>query len=560
MVAVGEAGNRTKTEFKVDVARVRAGLPEPERDKALLLVCRDRYDFAVCLVAAWSLGHRVALPPNGQPETLRHMAADDGVQLMLHDSEAGIGLDLRELLGSGQEDDARRSKVGDVAMLSVDPGQHLVTVWTSGSTGEHQRHEKTARQLCGEARVLAREFAMGPGARVLATVPPHHIYGLLFSVLVPLVGGAAFVRGHYLHAGTVAAAVQRWRATILVTVPAHLRALKILERPALDGLLHVVSSGAPLPASSAAMLRERLGLVATEVLGSTETGGIAVRTGAGPWKPLPGVKIEIEGEKDEGRLLVDSPFLPEHASRPFRTQDVVRRSAGGFEHLGRIDGVVKVGGKRVSLAEVQDRFLAVEGVDDVAVTSVEVGGARGTELVALVVAPGWAAEALRSHLRPWLDPVVIPRRLRLVDAIPRGENGKVMRTRLLQTFESTPSQGPQQMECGPFDETVAGEVTVKLRVPRNLRSLRGHFRGFAVVPGAIQLEQARSSAQMRWPQLGEVARVLRLKFKRTMRPGAELRLVLRYRRAGPLPQVQFIFLDGNGEYSAGSLEFRLDQK
>src|SRR5690606_24867425 len=146
-------------------------------------------------------------------------------------------------------------------------------------------------QLLGEARALVDTFGVREGSRVLAMVPPHHIYGLLFGVLVPLVSGGALYRHTPLMAPEVAAALAM-DIDVLVTVPAHLRALGLApERQ--PPVARIFSSSAPLVPEVAQKLRARFGWTVTEVFGSTETGGIGWRDsgGEGPWTPLPGVEV-----------------------------------------------------------------------------------------------------------------------------------------------------------------------------------------------------------------------------------------------------------------------------
>ena len=560
LVAFGAAGARTAEQLRSDVARVAAVLPDttPGDPREILCVAGDRYHFTVALLAAWQRGHRVALPPNAQPELLREMADDPAISLVIHDTDEMAGLDLRPLLA-----EQSRATWAEPLELSPLPARRpLVTVWTSGSTGEHQRHCKTAGQLFAEALILAEHFGLagaelgGEGAgrvRVVGTVPSHHIYGLLFTVLVPLVSGGSFSRETPLHAGVVRATLIDTRADVLVSVPAHLRALKILDVGQLPPLVRVFSSGAPLPPDTAKSMRVRFGLSVTEVLGSTETGGIASRVSgpelssrpgdradvesvddeAGPeadldrlWTPLPHVRIDVDAEDDAeniGRLIVDSPFLPPDEPRPWPTADrieIVDHVEGRrFRHLGRIDGVVKIGGKRVSLAEIERRLLEIPGVEDAAAWVLEVGGARGRETVAMVVAPGLSPEFLRAELRRWLDPVVIPRRLRLVDSLPREANGKLPRRRLQEAFEA-PKSRVDLPECRLLASEGAA-VQFAVYVPRDLYGLRGHFRVMPIVPGVVQLELARTQAQAHWPELAtrRLAQVLRLKFVRPLRPG-----------------------------------------
>ncbi len=584
LVAFGAAGERSAARLRADVARVAAVIPRQVADdhREILCVASDRYHFTVGLLAAWQRGHRVALPPNVQPDLLQSMADGPAISLVIHDTDELTGLDLRPLLA----EEARATPVDAADLAPLPAARGLVSVWTSGSTGEHQPHRKTAGQLFAEALVLAEHFGLATGradaagtkaagaperrgVRVAATVPSHHIYGLLFSVLVPLVSGGAFLRETPLHAGVVKAALEDTQADVLVSVPAHLRALRILDPGQLPALMRVFSSGAALPAATARMLFGRFGLEVTEVLGSTETGGMASRLSGAQrepalWEPLPHVQIDVG---PEGRLLIDSPFLPPDGPRPWVTADrveLVGREGGRegardggdgerrrFRHLGRIDGVVKVGAKRVALAEIERRLFEIEGVEDAAVTVVEVEGARGRETVGLVVAPGLSPEHLRRELRRWLDPVVVPRRLRLLDALPREPNGKLTRKAMLAELGQTKAR-VRTLSCVRVASRGSDQADYAVYVPRDLYPLRGHFSSFPLVPGVVELELARAEARACWSDLGPLRRVLRLKFVRPLRPGEHLHLRLT-RRGSKVDFCLFTAVDDT--VGVGQLEF-----
>src|SRR5690606_20873196 len=251
-------------------------------------------------------------------------------------TEAGIALKIDTLL-------ADRAELPPLAAAVLPPREMVATVFTSGTTSAMTPWAKTAGQLLGEAAMLGESFAIGHGGRIIGTVPPGHIYGLLYTVLLPLLRGAAFARETPLHAEAIAARVASHRAEVLVTVPAHLRAFETVDP--MRSLSRVFASTAPLPEEVAARFASRHGLAVTEILGSTETGGIAwrTRTPGARFTPLEGVRVAVDAE---GRLLVDSPYVDARFERPFRTADLAELDEHGrFLHLGRADGVVKVGGK-----------------------------------------------------------------------------------------------------------------------------------------------------------------------------------------------------------------------
>lgn len=553
LVAFGPGGERTVGELLSDVVAVSRRLPPATDGSHVAVACRDRYVFCVALLAAWEAGHAVALPSNGRPETVAAVAARAEVLALVHDVDGAAGLDLRPLLAAGLP-------AGRLAPIA--PDRVIATVFSSGSTGDFQPSAKTAGQLIGEADALHATLGVTAGERLLVSVPPNHVYGLLFGVLLPLRSGGAFGRDLPLHAETLAARVSEG-ATTLISVPAHLRGLEVLSAGRLHGLARVVSSTAPLPAETADMLRTRHGLTVVEALGSTETGGIAWRNRGpdAPWQPLPGVTIAVD---PDGHLLVTSPFLDAGVDAPFRTSDrVAMREGGGFDHLGRVDDVVKVGGRRVSLAHLARRLRDIDGVEDAAVISVADDG-RNARLLAAVVAPGRAAADLRLALGRWFEPSLVPRRFRFVAALPREATGKLTRASLLALFDSDPAREASPtltLEVGAHthSERREGErhhVThsFELRVPEDLYYFRGHFPEAPILPGIVQLHEAvlPRIVEVR-PGLGRLLRVQRLKFRRPIRPGEHLTLALTY--AADVPEVDFTLAKGETPCASGRLIF-----
>jgi len=416
-VAVGAEGEVGVEALLRDVAALSAALPGSSPGSEVLILCTDRYRFAASLLAAWQRGHVAALPPNAQAETVRLLAGSPNVAACLHDGGAEVGIDARAIAPA----------MLPAVLQAVEAGRTLVTIYSSGSTGREKACSKTALQLLGEAELLRASFSIGPRDRVLATVPPHHLYGLLFGLLVPLVSGAAFARSTPLHAEAVAAEALATSATVLVSVPAHLRSL------APPPVRLVFSSSAPLEEATARRIVQGCP-DSWEILGSTETGGIASRRfGAELYRPLDGVKVTAAAD---GQLLLDSPLIDAGLPLPHACADRIELFAdGSFRHLGRADDVVKIGGKRVALSELERRLRAVDGVDDAAAVAVAVDSARGAEIHAAVASSRVTAAQLRHELLKHFDPTLLPRRLRVVADLPRSANGKLSRSRLLALFE-----------------------------------------------------------------------------------------------------------------------------
>lgn len=451
ILAVGEQGSRTVHEFLQDVAAVAQHIPprtQPD-DQDILLTCQDRYHLAVVMLAAWQQQRVVAFPPNAREQTLQGLSAR--CAMTLHDGalsgRQGDQGDQSDQGGQASHDirtwlnhPARAS-----ALSPIRAEQKLVTIYTSGSTGEPTACRKTALQLIGEGATLQQTFQLGRESCVLATVPAHHIYGMLFSIMMPLAAGARFVRETPLLMPVVEDKARRHHADVLVSVPPHLRVLAESELSSLASIQRVFSSGAPLPDPTAHSLQRRFGVAVLEVLGSTETGGFAYRradSDGARFQPFPGVTISADSEQ---QLYLRSPLLDRRITQPMTCPDRIEfLPDGSFKHLGRSDGVIKVGGTRVSLPELETRVRQLAGVKDVAALAVDAGSARGQEIW-LVVATEYGRELpdLRGELLRFYEPVLLPRRIRFLEALPREATGKLMRASLLELFRATKSESMQ---------------------------------------------------------------------------------------------------------------------
>jgi acyl-CoA synthetase (AMP-forming)/AMP-acid ligase II len=531
-VCVGATDARVVTEQALgqQLVALRERLPADER--FLVVGCRDRYPLLLACLAAWSSSRVIVLPASDKPRALEEAARGVGSRLLLTDASdepefSGLVLRLEEIVpGPAATEDLAFSLAGET---------QLVTLFTSGTTGTPQRVDKCARQLLGEAVTLAALFALDERSVVASTVPAHHLYGLLFSVLVPYFAGARFVRETPFQPASVLDTVRRLAVTDLVAVPAHLRALgtaldpDIADAAALAPaasvrdvtLRRVFSSGSVLEPGLARDCARHIRGRIIDVLGSTESGGIAIREPAleEVYRPLPGVQVD----SDDGRLRLTSPFLddPEVA---VTLGDRIALVGDGFRFEGRSDGVLKIAGNRVSVQELERVALDLPNVEDVAVVVADSPPPREKEPWMVLVSQDrtWTLDKLREALARHFDEVVLPRRLRVVERLPRNALGKLSRELVLALFEDRLSLEPSS----------ADEATATFDVPRNWAFFRGHFPGNPILPGVVQLtEIVLPQARATWPDVGAIRIVRRLKFKRPILPGDALSVHLTRNRA-----------------------------
>jgi 3-hydroxymyristoyl/3-hydroxydecanoyl-(acyl carrier protein) dehydratase len=545
-VAFGRGGTRTRGALGDDVGRVAAQLPVATAGAHTLMVFEhDRYAFAVGLLAAWARGFAVALPPNGRPRTISGLLERPEIDIVVHDTAAGGHVHVPRALQSSE-----------TAAVELSVPELAATVFTSGTSGDSVPWPKTREQLLREVAVLARTFEPALGSKFVITVPPAHLYGLLFGVLLPWCTGSAFGRDTPLHPEAVADRVASEGAEVLVSVPVHLRAIGAVKPGQLGSLQRVFSSTAPLDETVARSFAKAHGVGITEVFGSTETGGIAWRrrNESPAWTPLLGVETSID---ERGHLCVDSPFLPPDSQRPWPTADLAEPAPNGaFVHKGRADGVVKVGGRRVSLPHMQQWLARQPRIEDAAVTSVPTPG-RGVRILAAVVAPKLTESDLRERMLEAFPNSSLPRRILFLSALPRESSGKLQRRTLLARFGlradgSTPSTELEIRETRSHPETKT--VVAHVHVPEDYLYFEGHFDTYPILPGVVQLhELVLPVARKARPELGPVRQMMRLKFLERIKPGDDLVLTLRFGEDGSDCDFE-IAVDGR-RCSGGRLRF-----
>ena len=541
VVAFGTEGRRSADDLHADVSRLVPVLA-PARDGRVLLHCEDSYAFLVGWLGALAVHATPVLPPTRQAGALRRIAAEVAVALI-------DGPDAPEL-PTGTPCFSPLHGAGPAEPIAFEPISRdapVAELFTSGTTGVGRVVPKGLRHLADEVDVLEARFAaeVPADASVLATVSPQHVYGLLFRVLWPLASGRPFLRTPVLHPEELAAHVPAGSPFVIASTPATLRHLAERGEAFADASA-IFSSGGPLPADVAASCHARVGVWPFEVYGSTETGGVATRQQDrpdSPWQPMPTVHVERDADSD--CLAIASPFvsageqLPDGQQR-FVTADRFRATDDGFHLAGRADRVVKVGEKRLALADMEARLAEHPSVDEVALVALdrEAGVARVGAAV-VPVAGAWESmhaggrrsltKLLTEHLAPDFDRVLLPRAWRFVTALPRNAQGKLPRAALQALFEAEPSpQVPERLSV----ERTATALDVRLRVPWDLSFLDGHFPGAPVVAGVVQVHFVMQALEELLGGAPRLERLEALKFHEVLQPGDEARLQVALREDG----------------------------
>lgn len=411
-------------QFLAHVEQVAVCLPDAP---AAVNLCEDRYAFLVAFCALAWRGQANLLPPSRAPQAVEEvMAAHPGCYALgeqsLQPAPAGY-LPLPSLKAG--------TATGMPTMVPTIPATQTVAIgYTSGSTGTPRPNAKSWANLhASTAGNLAMLRAVaGPAFAVVATVPPQHTYGIEMSVLLPLLGTVAVHAGRPFFPADVAAALAEVPAPrVLVTTPVHLRAL-VASGVELPPLAAMLSATAAMPPELARAAEHRFGAPLLEVFGSTETCAFASRqlTADEDWTLYP--DVHLHPQPDGTRI--EAPQL----DLPATLADIVTLDGDGrrFRLCGRHADLLEIAGKRASLGDLTRRLLAIPGVQDGVVFQLGDTDDMGVRrIVALAVAPALDEATILDALRQSIDPVFLPRRLRLVGSLPRNETGKLPRAALL---------------------------------------------------------------------------------------------------------------------------------
>lgn len=506
------------------------------RPSALLVETSEPLELAPLARFAWARGMRLILAPSLHESVLAELST-------LPECRRLSDLDPRD-----QAEATRQTQPGtqfDVTTLADDAV--IAEFHTSGSTGSPVRVEKRASQLIGEARELCRFFEIDADDRIVSGVPANHLYGFLFSVMIPMISGCDVIGPRPLHAESIASLASESDATILVSTPDQLRTLTIVDRHKFPDFKRLFSSGAALSQRSRRKLAQH-GFEVTEVFGSTETGGIAWRDGsrAPVWTPLPGVQIREVG----GRLEIHSSFA-HPCDTWLQTDDRLKRIDDGFLHRGRADDIVKIGGKRVSKHQLLEHLRSHPDIADAALVELTDELAHG-RLHALVepVSGTLAAKTVREHLTSIFEAVVIPR-IHIVSSIPRSDMGKVTRSRL-EAIVRASREVRQMLNIGESRQVAEGIYEVSVCVATGSVYFEGHFEGYPILPGVVQVSEiALAQTRAHWPELEHPQRITRLKFHSRIQPDDALCLRLERRDR----HVIFMIKRDGERCSSGRFEF-----
>lgn len=347
-------------------------------------------------------------------DSLELLELSAAINEMFHLHEVGLEMEL-----------LRTTRYGDLLPLIEDAwrrGIDRITLTTSGSTGAYKRCTHTFDYLYTEATYLASIFQ--GRSRIVALTPARHIYGLLFTALLPDLLKISLLEG------LCGNPDDRFAKPLLVFRPGDLivsvpEVWQWLDRsietwpPGING---VISTG-PCPRTTIASLAAKGLAKVTEVYGSSETAGVGVRIWPEEKYVLMPHWSRPCSDSSSSEVLLHISGLQVSPMDELVFSDETR-----FVLRRRKDGAVQVGGTNVFLHLVESKLLQHPEVKSATVRLMrpeEGNRLKGFIVPAQNVGPVDLQETLERWLDTWPIPAERPRSLTFGSELPRNTLGKL---------------------------------------------------------------------------------------------------------------------------------------
>jgi malonyl-CoA/methylmalonyl-CoA synthetase len=345
------------------------------------------------------------------------------------------------------------------------PGDLAAILYTSGTTGRSKGVMLTRENLASNAEALVGLWRFTETDVLLHALPVFHTHGLFVATNCVLFSGASMIFQRTFQPAAVLEALPG--ATVMMGVPTFYTRLLSdtgLTRAATAHMRLFISGSAPLSPATHAEWQDRTGHAILERYGMTETNMITsnpydgARRAGTVGMPLPGVEVRITGpdgkvlpQGEAGAIEVRGPNvfkgywrLPEKTAEEFRDGWFVTGDMGAVDDqgylsiLGRAKDLVITRGLNVYPAEVEAALDDLPGVAASAVIGVPHPDFGEAVVACLVPAGGahLAEETIRAALRDRLAAFKLPKRVLILEELPRNAMGKVQKAELRRTYQS----------------------------------------------------------------------------------------------------------------------------
>lgn len=348
------------------------------------------------------------------------------------------------------------------------PSELAVVLYTSGTSGKPKGVMLSHRNLLSNAMQMHEHIGVRSDDVFLGVLPQFHSFGLTGLTIVPMLFGCKVVYSARFMPKKIIELMREHRPSIYLAIPSMYNALLTVKAAGpedIESLRLVISGGEPLPADVRDRFLEKFGKPIVEGYGLTETAPVThvllpeddrAGTVGRPVPRLEQVVVDpVSGRvlpsNTDGELRMRGPNIMQgylgleqesaaafDAQGFFKTGDMAQIDDEGFLKItGRIKEMMIVGGENVFPREIEEVLNAHLSVHDSGVIG-QMDPMRGEVPVAFVEASEDATpdpEELVRWCREKLPGYKVPRRIVVIEALPRNATGKIMRRLLRPELE-----------------------------------------------------------------------------------------------------------------------------
>lgn len=436
------------------------------------LLSRNSFESVTAYFAILRAGATVVWLNHSLPDAeLCEILRDSQASFLLHEDEfAGRAMRIASLGGGsqvipiGELLGAKSNSLGPAQSKNLEALASIV--YTSGSTDKPLGVMLTHRNFISNNKAIGRYLELSEKDIVCCVLPFYYIYGLSLLLSHMAAGGAVFLENRFSYPQVVAESLEASEATGFSGVSSHYVILMnhtdFLSRT-LPTLRYFTHAGDKMPVPATEKIAETFPQKKFYLMyGQTEASprisyldpALVAKKPASAGKPLRGVELKVLNEQgrvcaagEEGEIVIRGEnVMSGYWKRPEETSRALRDGFLFTGDLGYLDGdgdlfvtgrkkqFIKVGGRRVSPAEVESIALEYPGIREAAALGMPDAtlGEKIRLYVALKNDSPADSEALKDYYKTKAPFYKVPTEVVIVPAIPRNSQGKVDRPRLVR--------------------------------------------------------------------------------------------------------------------------------
>jgi malonyl-CoA/methylmalonyl-CoA synthetase len=457
------------------INRMATGLLEDRSDlneERIAFLMPASLDYVTMLFGVWQAGG-IAVPLNvssAVPELEHALTCAQVTRVIANSAYAEKVSDLCKRLNIELKDvdDTLSNNIGDLPDLILD--RRAMILFTSGTTNKPKGVVSTHKNIRAQITTLIKAWGWQYEDRIPLFLPLHHIHGIINVLCCGLWAGATVSLFSKFDMEEILKEVSNNRYNVFMAVPTiyvkMIQYLETLDELALkaitDGFRTMrlnISGSAACPVKVYNQWLDLTGQVLLERYGMTEI-GMAIsnpydgeRRAGAVGIPWPGVEVSLFDDEDkvineednpgEIRIKGDNVFLEywgnieategSYKDGWFCTGDVAVKENGYYRIMGRSSvDIIKSGGYKLSALEIEGTLLTHEDIAECAIIGApdEIWGESVTAFISLKPRKTMEYDDLKDWCEDRMSAYKIPKRIIIVDSLPRNAMGKVTKPTL----------------------------------------------------------------------------------------------------------------------------------